>query len=227
MKPEITLTARAVRAIASSIVTGPNCVIVPGIEKLINTNKPMTLSEIRKLLDDEFGPAGFLAWYAVEHQTQELDAEDIGKAYCLEHLKMVRASETILQTKSISDNYFKELRERRFDLVKSERPAYFFSCCGKVAVLKSKDKAVVRIGDNQITLEGIVVPEEIKTDLVVFHFATALCDISAAQASQINAIQNRNLWFTYLMDVIGYHVDYRDFCNKNLTQYSKNNLHLD
>jgi len=200
------LSAEAVRALARATLGGPNCRHKDGFEKFLLAKDDVLLSELSPYF--YYGPDTFLINYAVRHNKYNLGPEDIARAYCIDHILMVRAAEKIFSEKGFEDEYFQDMHERGFELTNESIDSYLFSCLGTigqvVAVVRGSKINRLRIfcpyGDRDIEMLNACTLLDLKPQVwVAIHFASVFTELPKNIALAIIRQQQANKWFSGLI----------------------------
>lgn len=226
MSKQIVLSNQAAYAVMRSVLTGPNCQTTGDMSPFMFSEKEaVNLSSLAKNFDE--GPDSFLSVYAVLHKKRHLDVLDVVKAYCLDHIVMVQVADSIFVSRGSADPYFSKLLERGFSLTEGSLPAYLYSCIGKPGRVELMKDGFAKVVTHNCMISGVVLPEGVKKgDWVAMHFATAITVLSKNEASEIELLQKQNDWFSDLTRKIPGEINYRNFCDRDLSTYAADRCRL-
>lgn len=227
MKTDIILSGGAVRAVVRSVLSGPNCIVHNriGLSRFLDQETDLALSDVAKYLDN--GPDSFLIIYAVTHQKRYLEASDVVQAYALDHIMMVRVGERkFLEENGNEGEYFKPLVTRKFRIEDDRLPDYLYSCLGKVGKIVERNGRICSVQTGDCFLRGIVVPDNLTSEYVAIHFATAISEVAFDEYKSVKERQMDSPWVKGLVGQISSEIDYANFPGGNLTDFAQKNLRL-
>ncbi len=228
------LTAEAVRALARATLGGPNCRHKDGFEQFLNAEKDTPLDELSPFF--HHGPDTFLLSYAVRHRIYKLGPKDIVRAYCLDHISMVRAAEKTFQQNGYGDDYFQDMREEGFRLnTEGKLYQYLFSCIGQVGKVVQVTRGQngskrLRVffecgdGDRCIEITHVCTSQNVARDeYVVMHFASVFTKVSSIVALNIIQQQQSDEWFRSLIEEVR-ELKYTDWLGQDLSAWTEERL---